>query len=170
MVEDLEQQEYFAILGIVSEFDRRLMTVKGWGVTLSLAALGFGFQHRATGLFLVATISSAAFWALEAAGKRHQMRYYVRMREIEVARYQRSGPHSAPRVDWSWSCAGQVLRGLSIPTEVKPYGKSRFYRKSFLMPHVAFPHIVSLLAGLALFALGTLGWLPGFTLGAAYSS
>jgi hypothetical protein len=37
-------KEYYEIVRIVGEFDGRLMTVKGWGVTLSLAALGWGFQ------------------------------------------------------------------------------------------------------------------------------
>ena len=35
-------REYYEILKIVGEFDGRLMTVKGWGVTLSLAALAWG--------------------------------------------------------------------------------------------------------------------------------
>lgn len=32
-------KEYYVILKIVGDFDARLLTVKGWGVTLSLAAL-----------------------------------------------------------------------------------------------------------------------------------
>ncbi len=38
---DIELQEYFAVEKAVSDFDLRLLTIKGWGVTLSLAALGW---------------------------------------------------------------------------------------------------------------------------------
>jgi hypothetical protein len=40
MSEDFLAKEYFALEDIVKDFDKRLFTVKGWGVTLSLAALG----------------------------------------------------------------------------------------------------------------------------------
>jgi len=76
--------EYYKLVGIVSDFDKNLLTVKGWGVTLGLAALAWGFQNQHYGLFLIATIAGLAFWMIEAVMKRHQMRYYVRMREIEV--------------------------------------------------------------------------------------
>ena len=48
--EDLSK-EYYAILGVVSEYDGRLMVVKGWSVTLSLAGLGLGFQQQHYALF-----------------------------------------------------------------------------------------------------------------------
>jgi hypothetical protein len=32
-------REYYEVFHAVDEFDKRLITVKGWGVTLSLAAL-----------------------------------------------------------------------------------------------------------------------------------
>jgi hypothetical protein len=38
------QTEYFRIVDIVDKFDNRLLTIKGWGVTLSLAGIGFGFE------------------------------------------------------------------------------------------------------------------------------
>jgi hypothetical protein len=37
--------EYYAILDVITGFDQRIMIVKGWSVTLSLAALGLGFQQ-----------------------------------------------------------------------------------------------------------------------------
>jgi hypothetical protein len=37
-------REYYEIFHAVNEFDQRLLTVKGWGVTLSLAAMAWGFQ------------------------------------------------------------------------------------------------------------------------------
>jgi hypothetical protein len=115
MDDDGELQEYFELTKIVADFDHRLLTIKGWGVTLSLVALGLGFQLSSYGMFLVAAISSVAFWILEATFKRHQMRYYPRMREIEVHRWERAPQwektYSAPRIDWAWSHAAWAFRG-----------------------------------------------------------
>lgn len=91
MSDDFEQQEYFALVKVVSDFDQRLLTIKSWGVTLSLVALGLGFQYSAYGFFLVAAASSLAFWIIEGAVKRHQMRHDPRMREIEINRYVAEG-------------------------------------------------------------------------------
>jgi hypothetical protein len=115
MADDFEQAEYFALVGAVDDFDQRLITVKGWGVSLSLVSLGFGFQYSAYGFFLIAAVSSLAFWLIEGAIKQFQMRHYVRIREIEVNRYS-AAPEpernaSSPRIDWSWDRAHKVLRG-----------------------------------------------------------
>lgn len=83
-----ESKEYFVLNEMVTSFDQRLLTVKGWGVTLSLVALGLGFQYKSFGMFLVSAVSSIAFWWLEAVMKTHQMRFYPRLREIEVNRFQ----------------------------------------------------------------------------------
>src|SRR5215218_7868790 len=145
MAESTEEREYFAIAEAVSAADQRLLTIKGWGVTLSLVALGLGFQYRAFGFFIVALVSSASFWILEATVKRHQMRYYPRMREIEVRRHieAREGnqPLSAPRIDWSWATADGLLRTGVVPSqEPKPSGESRAYSRMWLAAHVACPH------------------------------
>ena len=60
-------KEYYEILKIVGDFDGRLMTVKGWGVTLSLAALGLGFQYGRYGLFLVASLSITTLSTMDRA-------------------------------------------------------------------------------------------------------
>jgi hypothetical protein len=169
--DSFEQEEYFALLKAVAEFDQRLLTVKGWGVTLSLAALGFGFQYRAYGLFLVAAVSGVAFWIIEHAAKRHQMRHYVRMREIEAARYQRADPAdkatSAPRIDWSWERARDVLDGRAAEADraVSPRGENPWHARAWWLPHVMLPHALTLAAGALLFALGVADLLPGFALG-----
>lgn len=36
--------EYYRLADIVASFDQRLLTVKSWGVTFSLATLALGFQ------------------------------------------------------------------------------------------------------------------------------
>jgi hypothetical protein len=103
--------EYAQLVDIVSGFDQRLLTIKGWGVTLSLASLGLGFQQNHYGLFLVAALSGLAFWMLEATTKMHQMRYYPRMGDIEFIAYglfrvpASRGFASSPLIDWSWHMA-----------------------------------------------------------------
>ena len=173
MADDFEQEEYFTVAKAVADFDQRLLTVKSWGVTLSLVALGAGFQYRAYGYFLVAAASSLAFWIVEAAVKRHQMRHYYRMREIEVNRFVAAGPAtgpiSFPRIDWSWQEAATVANGERTRTDsARPEyrGASLSYRWAWTLPHVALPHAVTLILGLGLFVLGCLGHLDGFALGA----
>jgi hypothetical protein len=173
MSDDFEQQEYFTVHEAINNFDQRLLTIKGWGVTLSLVAFGLGFQYRAYGFFLVAAASSLAFWAIEAATKRHQMRHYVRIREIEVNRYLRSPDeekkYSVPRIYWSWVLAQAIYKGVSPHRleKVEPLRLRRGYRFSFMFPHVALPHAITLLLGLILFILGLYSKLSGFSLGAA---
>lgn len=168
--EEALNKEYYEILKIVGEFDGRLMTVKGWGVTLSLAALAWGFQYGHFGLFLVAALSGLGFWLIEGTIKRHQMRYYLRMREIEVLQYERiTGDHSkaysSPRIDSSWSYAGMLYAGKRI-AEMRPVlsrGPRKAYRFAWFFPHVFLPHVLSVLAGLVLLLCGVRGSLGKMT-------
>jgi hypothetical protein len=168
MSDDTEIQEYFSLVGIVSEFDQRLITVKSWGVTLSLAGLGLGFEHRSYGMFLVAAISSLAFWILEGAIKRHQMCHYPRMRQIEINRHEQASndkkKHSAPRMDWSWEKAAKGT--LNAEAAIAERTKDQWYHSPWLLPHVALPHLVTFACGSALFCLGYSGCLKEFTFGA----
>ena len=50
-------KEYYAILDVVSSYDGWLLIVKGWSVTLSLAALGLRFQQRHYALFFLAAVT-----------------------------------------------------------------------------------------------------------------
>src|SRR5690349_9417546 len=83
--------EYYRISG----FDQRLLTVKSWGVTFSLATLGLGFQQDHYGLFLVAAAGGLAFWLIEGSIKLHQMRYYPRMGDIEVLAHELYGEETS---------------------------------------------------------------------------
>ena len=159
-------REYYEVFHAVNEFDKRLITVKGWGVTLSLAALAWGFQYAHYGLFLVAGLSGLTFWLIEGAMKRHQMRYYLRMREIEVLQYDRmpnegAKTRSSPRIDSSWSYARWLYAGKGTagyhPEKVK--GPLKSYRLAWFYPHVCFPHVVSVVAGVTLLYLGIYGML-----------
>lgn len=120
--EDLSK-EYYALLNVISNYDGWLLVVKGWSVTLSLAALGLGFQQRHFALFALAAVTGASFWYLDGLMKGYQYRYYVRMREIEYTAYlinrvTLGGEYgnkeiSAPRIDMTWGFKG-------YPTQPEP--------------------------------------------------
>lgn len=162
--------EYYRIADIVSAFDQRLLTIKSWGVTFSLATLALGFQQDHYGLFLIAAAGGMAFWAIESSNKLHQMRYYPRMGDIEVIAYELYGEEtsrgrvSAPLIDWGWYTSWPRIRGgaskgdLRVPVAWKDIndepGANRWI---MLYPHVALPHAITVALGLALFFLGLMG-------------
>jgi hypothetical protein len=183
--EDL-QTEYTKLVDIVSAFDQRLLTIKGWGVTLSLASVGLGFQQDHYGLFLVAAASGLAFWMLEATTKMHQMRYYPRMGDLEYFAYKlfsvpvESGPASSPLIDWAWWLGYERVRppkperrkrdaeatpGTDMPEREKrvnepwpwPYPATERATPPWRFPQVALPHAASFLLGMTLFVLGLAG-------------
>ncbi len=157
---DCALQEYLKIVDIVAQFDARILTVKGWGVTLSLVAIGLGFKEKLWGYFVVAVISGIAFWTIEYSMKGHQMRYYPRMREIEHVCAQVYTNHNknialAPRIDVSWEYSKDILNGKLDPTTAAkrpPQLRGEYeyfgtWRRAFLK-HVMMPHILSVLFGL----------------------
>jgi hypothetical protein len=167
--EDL-QAEYFKLIDIVDSFDQRLLTIKGWGVTLSLASLGFGFQQDHYGLFLVAAASGLAFWIVEGTTKLQQRRYYPRMGDIEVAAYELfgrrtpTGPVSSPLIDWSWYTAWPRIRGGKSKGDPRvPHRWSDVNenpgRHPLTLAHVAFPHLIAVITGTTLFVVGLTGHL-----------
>ena len=152
-------QEYLKLTDIVSNFDSSLITVKSWGVTLGLAALGFGFKEKNWGYFLLAIVCGISFWAIEFTLEGHQMRYFPRMREIEYQMFLAKAPN-APRIDWSWNHADKIFEGSTEPGD-KPqevllaqptlYDASqnpnwRWYHRMF-MAHIMFPHIFTVVLG-----------------------
>lgn len=160
-------REYYELFRAVDESDKRLLTVKGWGVTLSMAALAWGFQYAHYGLFLVAALSGLAFWLIEGVLKRHQMRHYLRMRDIEVLQYERNTEDyaqalSSPRIDSSWSYAdafykGQGGSGTAEHHPERAESPRTSYRWAWFFPHICLPHVVSVVAGIALLWLGISG-------------
>jgi hypothetical protein len=179
--EDL-RTEYYKLTDLVVGYDQRLLTVKGWGVTLSLASLGFGFQQGHYGLFLVAAASGLGFWFIEAVTKSHQIRYYPRMRDIEVASYSLyrvesdEGSVSSPLIDWGWKMAPYRWRKRDRQfqqpryygddqSEIKHPERPQFkVREAFFYSSVMFPHIIAVTGGLILFFLGLTNNLQGIEL------
>jgi hypothetical protein len=163
--------EYFKIADLVRDVDQRLLTIKGWGVTLSLASLGFGFQQDHYGLFLVAAVSAIAFWVVEGLTKIHQMRFYPRMGDIEVAAFElfgidteSTGPVSSPLIDWSWYTAetrvlGGEPKGSTSRPERWPDVRTVARAHPFWFAHVMFPHVITIVVGTTLFVVGLVGGL-----------
>ena len=156
--EDLTK-EYLALLDVVSGFDGRAMTVKGWSVTLSLAALGLGFQQGHFALFALAAASALAFWICEGQLKTHQWRYYSRMRDIEIAQYHLNrmtlpelGQVSALRIDQQWAYTGGAPDWRNdAPWRRTPVEIRAFLVKPYRAPSVSLPHAVAVVVGLVLF-------------------
>ncbi len=158
--EDLAR-EYYALVDAVAGADGRMMIVKGWSVTLSLAALGLGFQQQHFALFALGAATAAAFWFLDGLMKGHQLRYYSRMRDIEVAAYELNavelsslGKASSPRIDMSWGFRGKKGQSdwrADPPERRTPERIRALLLARFVLPNVMFPHVVAVLLGVALF-------------------
>lgn len=157
--EDLTR-EYYALVDAVAGADGRQMIVKGWSVTLSLAALGLGFQQQHYALFGLGAATAAAFWFLDGLMKGHQLRYYSRMRDIEVAAYELNavelaglGRVSAPRIDMSWGFPGSGAQDRRTGPPVRRTAERvrALLRLRFILPNVMFPHVVAVVLGLVLF-------------------
>lgn len=161
--EDLNR-EYYALVDAVSDYDGRLMIIKGWSVTLSLAALGLGFQQQHYALFALAAATALAFWFLDVLMKGYQMRYYGRMRDIEVAAYHVNavelgelGLVSAPRIDMSWEYRGQGQDWRTdVPKRRDAEEIRRLLRLPYVVPQVLLPHAVAVVLGVSLFVAALL--------------
>jgi hypothetical protein len=160
--EDLSK-EYYAVLNVVFNFHGRLLTIKGWSVTLSLAALGLGFQQRHYALFFLAAASGAVFWILDAFMAGFQYRYFTRMREIEYTAYLINPVHvggkygrkriSAPRISMTWWFAAHPVGRdwrADIPPRQNVQETYKDYRRRFWWPSVMLPHVLAVVAGLLL--------------------
>jgi hypothetical protein len=143
----LLSKEYFEIVRIISDFDQRLLMIKGWGVTLSLAIIVLGIQRKSREILLVAAISSMSFWLLEGITKGHQMRYYPRMQELEVACYEKLG---GPHIDASWMDATSAIPGAySAPPDNKRRTRLWLeYSGRWFLPAVTLPHALTFVVSL----------------------
>jgi hypothetical protein len=139
-------KEYDRLADTVASFDQRLLTIKGWGVTFSLATLALGFQQEHYGLFLVAGAGAVGFWFIEASTKSHQLRYYPRMGDIERLAYDLYGHRrgngvvaSSPLIDWGWHTASQRLWGLD-PRRFEGFSIFRWSKGKRLVKGCKDPH------------------------------
>jgi hypothetical protein len=143
--------EYQIITKTVSDFDGRLITVKSWSVTVSLAGIGAGIQADHYSLFLVGGIGALSFYLIEVVMKHQQMRYYPRMREIEVAATKLNDVelngmnYSSPQIDWWWDKQAKAVGKTPTSRNSVPRLRLPFY------PHVAIPSLLIAIVGITLF-------------------
>jgi hypothetical protein len=80
---DLIKQEYFKLQDFYEDFDKRIQGIKGWSITIALAAIAAGLNYKNEYLGLFASITSIIFWIIETIWKIFQYHYKPRIEEIE---------------------------------------------------------------------------------------
>lgn len=134
------QAEYLHIQKTIEDFDSRALTIKAWSMTFSLAAIAGAFASHSSAVFLIAAISAAVFWLLETQWKLFQMSYYPRAELIaEHFRGEQRVEHPF-QIGPAWYKRWAELRGRGTPQVMR-------------WPHIALPHAIVVILGIALFIL-----------------
>ena len=141
----LLKDEYLLLQKFYEDFDGRIVTIKGWSATIGLAAIGAGF-YQSRFLWLFAAGAAMVFWLVEALWKSFQYMYAPRIQELEKAFANDSFDGIAPlQVYTSWFSQFHN-HGLGIFSNVR-------------LGIVAFPHFVTVIAGISLFVLQAFGFI-----------
>lgn len=133
----LLKDEYLLLLRFYEDFDARLITIKGWSSTVAIAAIGFGFQNARPQLWLYAAGASIVFWLLEGTWKSFQYAYAHRIQAIEGAFRDHALDAVTPCQTYASWYEGWRRRNVW---------------RVLRLPIVAFPHLVTAVAGVLLFA------------------
>ena len=133
----LLKDEYLLLQRLYEDFDSRALTIKGWGATVALAAIGVGF-YQSHYLWLFAALSSVVFASIEALWKTFQYAHGRRIELLEAAFRDDKFDAVAPfqiYSSWEGAWSRRELRGQLIHSALE------------------LPHVVTLVVGLSLFAL-----------------
>ena len=76
-------KEYFKVVDIISQYDDRLMIIKGWSITVGIALIGYAFTQKNKFLLVLCMIAVLCFAIVDAKFKEYQVCYYDRMAQIE---------------------------------------------------------------------------------------
>jgi hypothetical protein len=126
------------------DLDVRLMTIKGWGATVAIAAIGLGFYQNSY-LWLFAAGASVIFWYLESTWKVYQYNYGSRIKTLESAFRKNKFSEIAPfQISKSWWAADNQVR--------EETGQLPFLTTMF-KPSVLVPHVVTASISVVLFVL-----------------
>lgn len=137
------KDEYLLLQKFYEDYDARVITIKGWSATVGLAALGVGF-YQSRYLWLFAAGAAMIFWFLEALWKGFQYMYEPRIQLLEAAFLSNDFDGVSPfQVYTAWDGEFQA-NGLRIWRNMR-------------LPLVAFPHVFTLAAGIALFIVDAAG-------------
>lgn len=142
----LLKDEYLHIQSMIESFDGRMLTIKAWSVSFSLAAFGGAFATNAPEVLLIASLSAMMFWLIEGFWKTFQYAHYNRA--IKIERYFAGEPDEIYPMQIGSSWQKQWKRG----------GKRRLLRM-MMWPHVYLPHGVVFLLGIAVYVGSKLDWI-----------
>jgi hypothetical protein len=141
----LLRDEYLLLQKFYEDFDGRIVTIKGWSATVGMAALGGGF-YQSRFLWLFAAGAAVIFWLVEALWKSFQYMYAPRIQELETAfRSDHFDDVSPLQVYNSWF-KQLHNHGFGVLSNAR-------------LGIVAFPHFVTVIAGVTLFLLHTFGFI-----------
>ena len=132
-------KEYFFALQIIDNFDNRALQIKSWSVTASGVAIGAAYVDHQPALFLLASVSAATFWFIEAMWKSFQRIVIERSTVLERFLNSNDGAYKGP--EWS----------------AHFHANFRFWRKVLRFPRVFFytntylPHVLIVIVGAILF-------------------
>lgn len=124
---DLLKDEYIMLQHFYEDIDGKGLTIKGWAITVALAAIGTGLLARKE-VFLIGFFAALVFWYLEGHWRGLSHFFSTRIREIE--RVFQNGK-------WNEEVPLQVYSTWS-----KEYKKSKdqtlryMFKQSSLLPHM----------------------------------
>ena len=142
--DELLKDEYLHIQSTIESFDGRMLTIKAWSVSFSLAAFGGAFAAHASEVLLIASLSAFMFWLIEGFWKTFQYAHYNRSSKIEQYFSGNLDEIQPMQIGSSWQ------------TQWKRGGTRRLLR-IMSWPHVYLPHGVVFGLGIALYVVSSLG-------------
>ena len=142
----LFKDEYLHLQGVIEDFDGRMLTIKAWSVSFSLAALGGAFATDSAEVFLIASLSALMFWLIEGFWKTFQYAHYKRSGQLEDYFAGKQLDLQPMQIGRSWFI------------HWKKGGVKRLFR-IMSWPHVALPHIAAFVLGVALYVAVMKGWI-----------
>jgi hypothetical protein len=81
---ELLKDEYIMLQQFYEEIDSKGLTIKGWSITVALAAIGTGILYRRE-ILLIGFLSALVFWYLEAHWRGLSHFFSTRIKQIEAA-------------------------------------------------------------------------------------
>lgn len=138
------QAEYLHLQKTIEDFDARALTIKAWSVSFGFVAIAGAFATHARVAFLIAAGSALSFWILEILWKLFQTAHYDRGYAIE-AHFRGETKIAHPfQLSSAWYVAWRRDRLRRIPRIAR-------------WPHVALPHAIVCVLGVALYVLAGAG-------------
>ncbi len=81
--ENLLKEEYFKLIDIIYDFDKKSLYIKSIGTPICVTPIGLAFMENQVSLFILSAFTAAAFWLIEAYWKTFQYMHYDRLDKIE---------------------------------------------------------------------------------------